>query len=108
MKCLVDTQRQAERYVSSWIIEQEPSVEHPNGVVTPVFTECLPEYKIVVEVLNNEDVFPVYSDLIWVDAPEGISNHTGVESELYYDTTDNTIKLKNIAPRPFPDPYEAP
>jgi len=39
-----------------------------------------------------------------VDAPEDMPNRTGVESEWYYDTTDTTIKAKNLGVDPYPNP----
>ena len=108
MKCLVSINEVASSKVASFTVEAEPSVEHPHGIVQAIREDMPTTAKRIVEIVADEDEFQVHSSLLWVDAPSEMPNEAGAEKDWYYDSTDSTIKSKNNASHPYPDPYVAP
>ena len=100
MKCLVFTSEIAESYISEYIELEAPSETKVGGEYEKVWTDCETHQKKIVQVVEDDEVFEVHNGLIWVNAPEGMTNSVCVEDKWYYDENDSTIKAKPIAPLP--------
>lgn len=100
MKCLILTSEIADPYISGYIELEAPTEIKTGGEYEKVYSTCLSNQKKIVQIVADDEVFPVHSNLIWVDAPSEMPNEAGVESKWYYDENDSTIKPKPISPEP--------
>jgi len=100
MKCLVLTTEIADSYISEYIELVAPTEIKNVGEYEEIVSHCTSNQKKIVQIVADEEVFPVHPNLIWVDAPSELSNQPGEESKWYYDENDQTIKPKGVAPVP--------
>lgn len=94
MKALINPLETQIQYVSDWTSIPRPG--DPTRVVyTPVYG-YLQNCNRVCDVVEQE--FDVGPPLFWVDCANDVNN-----SEYYYDTVEQTIKLIPNKPRPEPE-----